>query len=35
MAQDAFDLIWLTVFIMGCLALPVVIGLISVLSERK
>jgi hypothetical protein len=31
--QQAFDLIWLTLFILGALSLPIVGGLIAVFRE--
>jgi hypothetical protein len=35
MVEDAFDLIWLFLFFVGCLSLPVVGGLIAVLIDRE
>jgi hypothetical protein len=34
MAYEAFDLIWVGAFVLGCLSLPIVLGLISVLTDR-
>lgn len=34
MEQDAFDLIWVTLFVLAALTGPIVIGLIAVLRER-
>jgi hypothetical protein len=34
MDQNPFDLIWVTLFFLGCLSLPVVGGLIAVLIDR-
>lgn len=34
MEQNAFDLIWVFFFFVGCLSLPVVLGLIAVLIDR-
>ncbi len=34
MEQDAFDLIWLTLFALGSLVLPIALGLVAVLRER-
>jgi hypothetical protein len=35
MHQNPFDLIWVVVFFVGCLSLPVVGGLIAVLIDRE
>ena len=34
MEQDAFHLIWVSTFILGCMGLPIVLGLVSVLTDR-
>jgi hypothetical protein len=34
MQQDFFDLVWLTLVMFGVLALPIVVGLVAVLSDR-
>jgi hypothetical protein len=34
MQQDFFHLVWLSAVILGVLSLPIVIGLLAVLSER-
>ncbi len=34
MEQDYFHLIWVCTFILGCLGLPIVLGLIAVLTDR-
>lgn len=34
MEQDFFHLIWVSTFILGCMVLPIVLGLISVLTDR-
>jgi hypothetical protein len=35
LAQDPFDLIWLSAFLLGCLSLPIVLGLLAVLTDRE
>ncbi len=35
MEQDAFDLVWVAAFLFGCIALPIVGGLVAVLSDRE
>ncbi len=34
MEQDAFDLIWLSLFVVGPLVVPIAFGLVAVLRER-
>ncbi len=33
--QDAFDLIWVTLFVLVCLGLPILLGLVAVLVDRE
>jgi tryptophan-rich sensory protein len=33
MERDAFDLVWTALFILGTLSLPIVIGMVAVLTE--
>jgi hypothetical protein len=35
MEPNAFELIWVFFFFVGCLSLPVVLGLIAVLIDRE
>ncbi len=35
MEQDAFDLVWVAAVLLGCIALPIVGGLVAVLSDRE
>ena len=35
MHENPFDLLWLTLFFIGCLSLPIVCGLITVLIDRE
>ncbi len=35
MEENAFDLIWVTAFVLACLSLPVVGGLVAVLRDRE
>ena len=35
MTEDAFDLMWLFLAMTGTLTVPIVVGLIVVLMERK
>ena len=34
MEQNAFDLMWLSLFVLGALVLPIAFGLVAVLRER-
>jgi hypothetical protein len=33
--ENPFDLIWVTAFVFGCIALPIVGGLLAVLGDRE
>ncbi len=35
MQQDAFDLAWLALLMLGSISLPIVLGLIATFTERK
>jgi hypothetical protein len=35
MTENPFDLIWLSAFVLGCMLLPVVFGLLALLIERR
>lgn len=35
MVESPFDLIWVAAFTLGCIILPMALGLIAILADRK